>query len=128
MPTPRPSMRWAYSIRKMRLNSARDIPRLTSRYSGDARYASNSRRHASSPIGGRTPETGCHLTMDSPEPVSRVTPPTTTIAYTSAAHAISHHPTARGGTRHAGGWASIDVAGSFTAIRRDTRDVMKTIS
>ena len=35
-PMTRPSSRCAYSNRKMRLNSASDIPRFTSRYSGEA--------------------------------------------------------------------------------------------
>ena len=56
--------------------------------------------------------------MDSPEPVSRVTPPTTTIAQTSAAHAISHHPTAPADARRAGDGASISVADPFIVVRR----------
>jgi len=35
----------------------------------------------------------CH-TIDSPDPVSRVSPPTMTIVYTNPAHVSSHTPTA----------------------------------
>src|SRR6516164_6138408 len=40
-----------------------------------------------------TPVTGCHSVMESPEPVSRVSPPTTTISPISPAIANSHSPT-----------------------------------
>ena len=41
---------------------------------------------------------GCHSTMDSPECVRRVTPPTTTMANTIAQHTSSHIAIARGAT------------------------------
>ena len=42
-----------------------------------------------------TPVTGFHSTIDSPDSVSRVAPPTSTIANTSTATQASHTPTAR---------------------------------
>jgi len=36
------------------------------------------------PSGGMVPTSGCHSTIESPESVSRVTPPTTTMANTRA--------------------------------------------
>jgi hypothetical protein len=52
-------------------------------------------RHAASDIGGTTPESGFHSVIDSPEPVSRVAPPTTTMAKTSSATPKSHAATDR---------------------------------
>ena len=57
--------------------------------------------------------------MESPDPVSLVTPPTTTIAQTSAAQAISHHPTAADGARRVQVGASIDIVVRFIVVRRD---------
>ena len=73
------------------------MPALTSWYSGVCRYLSK----ASLPLrasasGGSVPTIGCHSTIDSPEWVRRVTPPTTTIANTSAQQTRSHATTARG--------------------------------
>ena len=50
-------------------------------------YLSNSACHAVSLIGGSAPVTGFHSTIDSPDSVSRVAPPTSTIAKMSAATA-----------------------------------------
>ena len=53
--------------------------------------------HRASVSGGTVPTSGCHSTIDSPEWVSRVTPPTTTMANTIAAHNSSQRATARRG-------------------------------
>src|SRR5207342_1690651 len=58
-------------------------------------YLSKVSCHCASSRGGMAPTIGCHSTMESPECVSRVTPPTTTIAKTSAQQASSHHATGR---------------------------------
>ena len=47
------------------------------------------------PSGGSVPTIGCHSTIDRPECVRRVMPPTTTITNTSAQHASSQSATAR---------------------------------
>jgi hypothetical protein len=46
--------------------------------------------------GGSVPVTGFHSTIDNPDSVSRVAPPTSTMTAISAATAISHHLTAPG--------------------------------
>src|SRR5262249_36406485 len=58
-------------------------------------YFSNSACHAGASSGGSTPVTGFHSTIDSPDPVSRVVPPTTKVANIRAATASSHSRTAR---------------------------------
>src|ERR1039457_4217304 len=73
----------------MDLNAPRLIPWLTFRYSGVSLYLSKVSSHCASLTGGSVPRMGCHSTMDSPEWVSRGTPPTTTIADTGAQHASS---------------------------------------
>ena len=50
-------------------------------------YLSNSACHAASLSGGSVPVTGFHSTIDRPDSVSRVAPPTSTIAKMSAATA-----------------------------------------
>ena len=92
-PIMRPSSRWKYSHQKMPLNASRLIPWLTFRYSGVSLYLSKASSHWASFTGGRVPMIGCHSTIDSPEWVSRVTPPTTTMANTSAQQASSHAAT-----------------------------------
>ena len=57
---------------------------LTCRYSGVARYWAKASAQSASDSGGSVPTIGCHSVIDSPEWVSRVTPPTTTSANTSA--------------------------------------------
>src|SRR5215475_3411158 len=79
----------------MILNSPRLIPALCSRYCGMVLYLSNSARHAVASSGGTTPVTGFHSTIDRPDSVSRVAPPTTTVANIRAATASSHSRTAR---------------------------------
>src|SRR5215475_10049017 len=58
-------------------------------------YFANSARQPASPSGGMTPVTGFHSTIESPDSVSRVAPPTSTMAKTSPAMHHSHTPTAR---------------------------------
>src|SRR4030095_5874465 len=89
-PIARPSSRWKYSHQKIPLNSASVMPRLTCRYSGVAWYFSNAACHCVSSRGGSVPTIGCHSVIDRPECVRRVTPPTTTIANTSAQQTKSH--------------------------------------
>lgn len=55
-----------------------------------------------------TPVMGFHSVMLSPDSVRRVTPPTTMIARTSVAEAISHPPTA-GGERIGRGASEADA-------------------
>src|SRR6516164_3620341 len=97
----------------MVLNSLRLIPALCSRYCGIVLYLSNSACHADASSGGTTPVTGFHSTIDRPDSVSRVAPPTTTVANIRAATASSHSRTVRR-------WVSEDRArllmGSF--VRR----------
>src|SRR6185295_16240327 len=59
------------------------------RYSGVAWYFRKTSSQSVCDSGGRVPTSGFHSTMDSPECVRRVTPPTTTIMKTSAQHAAS---------------------------------------
>jgi hypothetical protein len=91
----RPSNRWKYSHQKMPLNSPTDMPLLTCWYSGVARYLAKASSHCASVNGGSVPTIGCHSVIDKPEWVRRVTPPTTTIANTSAQQRKSHAATAR---------------------------------
>src|SRR6266436_9496671 len=79
----------------MVLNSLRLMPALCSRYCGMVLYLSNSSRHADASSGGTTPVTGFHSTIDRPDSVSRVAPPTTTVTNIRAATASSHNRTAR---------------------------------
>ena len=71
------------------------MPLLTSWYSGVCRYFSNTVCQSASESGGIVPMSGCHSTIESPEWVRRVTPPTTTIAATASAQRSSHAATAR---------------------------------
>src|SRR5262249_1864128 len=79
----------------MVLNSSRLIPALCSRYCGMALYFSNSACHSDVSSGGATPVTGFHSTIDRPDSVSRVAPPTTTVTNIRAATASSHSRTTR---------------------------------
>src|SRR6267378_1133201 len=90
-----PRSRWTYSHQKIPLKPSRFIPGLTNRYSGVCLYFPKASSHAASLSGGRVPTIGCHSTMDRPECVRRVTPPTTTIANTSAQQTSSQAATAR---------------------------------
>src|SRR5581483_1538346 len=71
------------------------MPRLSSRYWGIAWYFVNSFRHSFSDSGGRTPVTGFHSTIDRPDSVNRVAPPTTSVATIIAAETRSHSRTGR---------------------------------
>src|SRR5215471_1210398 len=79
-PIRRPRRRWAYSHQKIRLNASSVIPRLTCSYSGVAWYLRNASSHCAAETGGSVPTIGCHSVIDNPEWVSRVMPPTTTMA------------------------------------------------
>src|ERR1700704_1812783 len=76
-----------------------------------ALYLSNSACQALSSSGGKTPVTGFHSTIDSPDSVSRVAPPTTRVTAISAATASSHSRRARGLDRGSG-----DGAGMITVV------------
>src|SRR5512145_2163511 len=69
------------------------MPALISRYSGVCRYLANSACHSASESGGRAPVTGRHSVIDSPDSVSRVTPPITTMAKIIAQQARSQSAT-----------------------------------
>src|SRR5258708_913057 len=79
----------------MVLNSSRLMPRLSRSYCGMVLYFANSACQSASPSGGTAPVTGFHSTIESPDSVSRVAPPTSTMANTSEATHHSHTPTAR---------------------------------
>jgi hypothetical protein len=91
----RPSRRWKYSHQKMVLKPSTSIAWFTCRYSGVSRYLSKSSCQSAGESGGIAPTSGCHSTIDRPEWVSRVTPPTTTMAKTIAAQRKSHAATRR---------------------------------
>ncbi|GJD81531.1 hypothetical protein NBEOAGPD_4784 [Methylobacterium gregans] len=61
------------------------MPWLRIRYCGVSRYLSNSAAQSAAESGGTAPVTGRHSVIERPEPVSRVAPPTATIATTRAA-------------------------------------------
>src|SRR5688500_7571701 len=79
-------------------NWARVIPAgpLISRYSGVCRYSANARSQSAWDRGGTAPLTGFHSVIERPLSVSRVMPPTTTIANTKAATNSSRLDSARG--------------------------------
>src|SRR6266436_7735202 len=99
----------------MVLNSLRLMPALCSRYCGMVLYLSNSSRHADASSGGTTPVTGFHSTIDRPDSVSRVAPPTTTVTNIRAATASSHSRTAR---RRVAANGARSVMGSFACRGR----------
>jgi hypothetical protein len=71
------------------------MPRFTSWYCVVAWYRPNAARQPASSSGGITPMIGFHSVIDRPDPVSRVAPPTTTSANTTAAVANSQMATGR---------------------------------
>ena len=79
------------------------MSKLTCLNSGVRWYFSNSVCHSASFNGGSVPTSGCHSTIDSPECVRRVTPPTTTMANTRAAHSSSQTATLRWSVEVIGG-------------------------
>src|SRR5205809_6394996 len=95
----------------MVLNSSRLIADWRSRYCGMILYLSNSACQAAASNGGKTPVTGFHSTIESPDSVSRVAPPTTRVTAISAATASSHSRRARGLDR-----GSEDDAGMITSV------------
>src|SRR6516162_11354140 len=80
-----------------------------------ALYFSNSACHANASSGGTTPVTGFHSTIDRPDSVSRVAPPTTTVTNIRAATASSHSRTAR---RRVSANGARSVMGSFACRAR----------
>lgn len=78
----------------MLLKSSKLIPILTFIYSGYCLYASNSKNQASCEKGGNIPEIGCQLTIDKPDPVNLVAPPTIIITNTKKATQRSQIPIA----------------------------------
>src|SRR5438105_2329165 len=97
-PTIRPSSRWKYSHQKIALKPSSVMSWLLRRNSGVRRYFANVSSHCAASSGGTAPTSGCHSTIESPECVRRVIPPTTTIANTSAQQASNHTETARCGS------------------------------
>src|SRR4051812_27105450 len=71
------------------------MPAFSNRYCGMVLYLANSAAQSEAFSGGIAPVTGFHWVIDSPESVSRVAPPTTTMASTRTATAISQTATAR---------------------------------
>src|SRR6187551_1540285 len=71
------------------------MPRLSSRYCGITWYLANSVCHSACESGGKTPVTGFHSTIESPDSVSRVAPPTTNVSTIIAADTSSHSRTGR---------------------------------
>lgn len=69
------------------------MPLFSNSYCGVPWYLANSACQSASDIGGSTPVTGCHSVIERPEPVSRVRPPTTTIAAMRTAMTSSQMPT-----------------------------------
>src|SRR6202035_5715972 len=84
-----------YSHRKIVLKSPRLMPALSSRYCEVCRYLANSVCQSAADSGGTIPLTGCHSVIDSPDQVSRVTPPITTIAKIIAQQTRSQIATGR---------------------------------
>src|SRR5215475_8035827 len=78
-------------------------------------YLSNSACHADASSGGTTPVTGFHSTIDKPDSVSRVAPPTTTVTNIRAATASNHTRTAR---RRVSADGARSVMGSFACRGR----------
>src|SRR5436190_5978547 len=71
------------------------MPGWRSRYCGMALYLSNSTCHALASSGGTTPVTGFHSTIERPDSVSRVAPPTVSVTNIKAAIANSQSLMAR---------------------------------
>src|ERR1700722_19759679 len=71
------------------------MPAFNSLYCGICWYFANSACQAAADSGGRMPVTGCHSVIDSPDQVSRVMPPITTIAKIIAQHTSSQIATGR---------------------------------
>src|SRR3954452_3637741 len=79
----------------MNWNCARVMPWCSRRYCGMRWYLWKAVSQSACVSGGMAPITGSHSVMESPEPVSRVRPPITTMAAIISATRISHHQIAR---------------------------------
>lgn len=90
-----PTIRWNHSQKKMNLNPSTVIPLslFVWMYSGLFLYSSNSFSHSSLFIGGNS-RLGSHLTIDKPDLVSRVYPPTQTMKKMEEDMPANHNPTA----------------------------------
>src|SRR6266851_1478956 len=102
----------------MRLNSLSVIPLLASSYSDEVLYFSNSTIQALSLTGGKTPVTGRHSTIDSPESVRRVAPPTMTMTTRRAAIELSHNRIARRCALAAAVFATLCISSSIAVKGR----------
>ena len=78
-PSSRPQRRWIHSIQNRPWNPRSPMPGCRIWYWGICLYRANRCSQSAWDRGGRTPETGAHSMMDRPEPVRRVTPPSTTM-------------------------------------------------
>ena len=117
-PTTRPSRRCTHSQKKMNLNCDSVMPSWIAAYCGTRLYAAKAASHAVAVSGGIAPLTGFHSVIDSPDSVSRVMPPTTTIANTRLATKRSQSAIASG---RAKGWSCRVTAispDSSTPVRR----------
>src|SRR5215470_10162582 len=99
----------------MLLNSSKVIAKWTARYSGICWYFANSVVQSGADSGGTMPMTGFHSVIDSPDNVSRVTPPTTTIRKINPQQRKSHTAIGRSrwsaAAQRAGPEFTIPVAG-----------------
>ena len=100
----------------MDLKPSTSMSWLRSLNSGVSLYFSNCAAQSASVSGGIVPMKGCHSTMDRPEWVRRVTPPTTTMAKTRAQQASSHAATGRRPAEAAGEAASAPEAATREAF------------
>src|SRR6185437_10919082 len=94
-PVSRAIRRCDHSHQKIVLKAFKLMPRLSSRYWGIAWYFVNSLCQSLCDSGGSTPVTGFHSTIERPDSVSRVAPPTMSVAKIMAAAQTSHSRTAR---------------------------------
>ena len=95
MPISRPSRRCTYSQKKMPWNSPSVMSGCVMRYCGYCWYFSKAASQSAWFSGGSVPMIGAHSTIDSPEPVRRVTPPTTTMQNTIPISSHNHAKIAR---------------------------------
>ena len=95
MPISRPSRRWMYSHQNIDLNSARPKCECCSLNSGNCLYCTNLSIQSRSLSGGIVPPISLQSTIESPDSVSRVMPPITTIAAIRAQPVSSQARTCR---------------------------------
>ena len=91
-PRSRPRKRCVHSHQKMPLKASRLMPRFSRTYCGIFWYLAKASAHCASLRGGIAPMIGSHSVMESPEPVSRVSPPMVTMARMIRAMARSQNP------------------------------------